>query len=62
MPEQYESLAKSDLMLEIDRIEEEMLSAAHDLRFEEAAALRDVLQLLQGQLVLDAVPQSAKRS
>lgn len=62
MPEKYESLAKSDLMLEIDRIEEEMLAAAHELRFEEAAALRDVLQLLQGQLVLDTVPQSAKRS
>jgi excinuclease ABC subunit B len=42
-----------DLAAEIDRVESEMLKAAADLRFEEAAALRDVLQVLQAQLAVD---------
>jgi excinuclease UvrABC helicase subunit UvrB len=38
-----------DLNLEIARVEEAMLTAAGDLRFEEAAALRDYLHSLQRQ-------------
>src|SRR5487761_387299 len=38
-----------DLNLEIARVEEAMLRAAHELRFEEAAALRDILHTLQRQ-------------
>ncbi len=45
--------AIDDLSLEMKRIEEEMLAAAAALRFEEAAALRDVLHELQAQ-ALDA--------
>jgi excinuclease ABC subunit B len=41
----------SDLALEIGRVEEAMLEAASELRFEEAAALRDALQNLQRQLL-----------
>ncbi len=40
-----------DLSLEIARIERAMLEAARDLRFEEAAALRDVMSTLQGQML-----------
>jgi len=42
-----ETIASDDLTLEIARVEEAMLAAAHDLRFEEAAALRDYLHTLQ---------------
>ena len=38
-----------DLHLEVARVEEAMLLAARELRFEEAAALRDILQSLQRQ-------------
>jgi len=38
-----------DLSLELARVEKEMLLAAKDLRFEEAAALRDYLHTLQRQ-------------
>jgi excinuclease UvrABC helicase subunit UvrB len=38
-----------DLNLEIARVEKAMLTAAGDLRFEEAAALRDYLHSLQRQ-------------
>ncbi len=40
-----------DLSLEIARVEEAMLIAAGELRFEEAALLRDTLQNLQRQMV-----------
>jgi excinuclease UvrABC helicase subunit UvrB len=40
-----------DLSLEIARVEEAMLIAAGELRFEEAAVLRDTLQNLQRQTV-----------
>jgi excinuclease UvrABC helicase subunit UvrB len=40
-----------DLSLEIARVEEAMLLAASELRFEEAAVLRDTLQNLQRQAV-----------
>jgi excinuclease ABC subunit B len=42
-----------DMSQEIDRVETAMLRAASDLRFEEAAALRDVLHELQSQLLDD---------
>ena len=42
-----ETIASDDLNLEIARVEEAMLTAAAELRFEEAAALRDYLHTLQ---------------
>ncbi len=42
-----ETIASDDLNLEIARVEEAMLAAAEQLRFEEAAALRDYLHTLQ---------------
>ena len=44
-----ESMLPDDLSLEVARIEKAMLIAAGELRFEEAAALRDVLHSLQRQ-------------
>jgi len=44
-----EGVHHDDLSLEVARIEKEMLKAAEELRFEEAAALRDVLHSLQRQ-------------
>jgi excinuclease ABC subunit B len=44
-----ESSLPDDLNLEIARVEEAMLAAAGELRFEEAAALRDYLHSLQRQ-------------
>lgn len=44
-----EGLKHDDLSLEIARIEKAMLQAAGELRFEEAAALRDILHSLQRQ-------------
>lgn len=43
-----------DVSSEIARIEDEMLTAAHELRFEEAAALRDLLHELRSQIASDA--------
>ncbi len=45
-----EEMAPDDLSLEMARVEEAMLIAARDLRFEEAAMLRDTLQNLQRQM------------
>ncbi len=45
-----EAMAPDDLSLEMARVEEAMLIAARDLRFEEAAMLRDTLQNLQRQM------------
>jgi excinuclease ABC subunit B len=42
-----ETIASDDLNLEIARVEDAMLQAAAELRFEEAAALRDYLHTLQ---------------
>src|SRR5487761_1995069 len=42
-----ETIASDDLNLEIARVEDAMLAAAGELRFEEAAALRDYLHTLQ---------------
>ncbi|NNN07660.1 MAG: excinuclease ABC subunit UvrB [Acidimicrobiaceae bacterium] len=44
-----ETIASDDLNLEIARVEDAMLKAAGELRFEEAAALRDYLHTLQVQ-------------
>jgi excinuclease UvrABC helicase subunit UvrB len=44
-----------DLSLEIARVEEAMLLAAGELRFEEAAVLRDTLQNLQRQVTSPSV-------
>jgi excinuclease ABC subunit B len=57
-----EDMLPDDLSLEIAKVEKAMLLAARELRFEEAAALRDILHSLQRQgmsssldeLVLDA--------
>jgi excinuclease ABC subunit B len=46
-----EEFLPDDLSLEIARVEEAMLKAASDLRFEEAAVLRDALQTLQRQMI-----------
>jgi len=44
-----DAVLPDDLSLEIARVEEAMLIAASELRFEEAAVLRDTLQNLQRQ-------------
>ena len=44
-----ESMLPDDLSLEVARVEKAMLMAAGELRFEEAAALRDILHSLQRQ-------------
>ncbi|NNN02279.1 MAG: excinuclease ABC subunit UvrB [Acidimicrobiaceae bacterium] len=44
-----EGMLPDDLSLEVARVEAAMLLAASELRFEEAAALRDILQSLQRQ-------------
>jgi len=44
-----ETMMPDDLSLEIGRVEAAMLLAASELRFEEAAALRDILHTLQRQ-------------
>ncbi len=52
-----EGLLPDDLSLEIARVEQAMLQAANELRFEEAAALRDVLHSLQRQGVATPVDE-----
>jgi excinuclease ABC subunit B len=49
-----EEFLPDDLSLEIARVEEAMLKSASELRFEEAAVLRDALQTLQRQMVAPA--------
>ena len=46
-----DDLLPDDLSLEIARVEDAMLLAASELRFEEAAVLRDTLQTLQRQFI-----------
>jgi excinuclease ABC subunit B len=50
-----EGMLPDDLSLEIARVEKAMLQAARDLRFEEAAAMRDILHVLQRQGVAASV-------
>jgi excinuclease ABC subunit B len=54
-----EGLLPDDLSLEIVRVEKAMLLAAGELRFEEAAALRDILHSLQRQGVATPVDELA---
>ena len=54
-----EGLLPDDLSLEIARVEKAMLLAAGELRFEEAAALRDILHSLQRQGVATPVDELA---
>jgi len=54
-----EGLLPDDLSLEIARVEQAMLLAAGELRFEEAAALRDILHSLQRQGVATPVDELA---
>jgi excinuclease ABC subunit B len=52
-----EDMLPDDLSLEIARVEKAMLLAAGELRFEEAAALRDVLHSLQRQGILSSLDE-----
>jgi excinuclease ABC subunit B len=52
-----EAMLPDDLSLEITRVEKAMLLAAGELRFEEAAALRDILHSLQRQGVATPVDE-----
>jgi excinuclease ABC subunit B len=56
----YESMSEKDLLKELRRVEKEMLDAARNLEFEQAAQLRDRLkdlkQLLFGVVEADGVP------
>ena len=47
-----QKLSAKDLSSEIDKLEEKMLKLAADLKFEEAASVRDKMQALQQQLLL----------
>ena len=59
----YESMSEKDLLKELRRVEKEMLGAARNLEFEQAAQLRDRLkelkQLLFGVAEADSVPAHA---
>jgi excinuclease ABC subunit B len=52
-----EDMLPDDLSLEIARVEKAMLLAAGELRFEEAAALRDILHSLQRQGILSSLDE-----
>ncbi len=54
-----EDMLPDDLSLEIARVEKAMLSAAGELRFEEAAALRDILHSLQRQGMISSLDELA---
>jgi excinuclease ABC subunit B len=54
-----EDLLPDDLSLEIARVEKAMLLAAGELRFEEAAALRDILHSLQRQGMISSLDELA---
>jgi excinuclease ABC subunit B len=54
-----EEMLPDDLSLEIARVEKAMLVAAGDLRFEEAAALRDILHSLQRQGMISSLDELA---
>ena len=50
-----EGALPDDLSLEISKVEAAMLLAARELRFEEAAALRDLLHSLEGQMIVPRI-------
>jgi excinuclease ABC subunit B len=52
-----EDMLPDDLSLEIARVEKAMLLAAGELRFEEAAALRDILHSLQRQGMISSLDE-----
>jgi excinuclease ABC subunit B len=52
-----EDMLPDDLSLEIARVEKAMLVAAGELRFEEAAALRDILHSLQRQGMISSLDE-----
>jgi excinuclease ABC subunit B len=54
-----EDMLPDDLSLEIARVEKAMLLAAGELRFEEAAALRDILHSLQRQGMMSSLDELA---
>jgi len=54
-----EDMLPDDLSLEVARVEKAMLLAAGELRFEEAAALRDILHSLQRQGMLSSLDELA---
>jgi len=54
-----EDMLPDDLSLEIARVEKAMLVAAGELRFEEAAALRDILHSLQRQGMISSLDELA---
>jgi excinuclease ABC subunit B len=54
-----EDMLPDDLSLEIARVEKAMLLAAGELRFEEAAALRDILHSLQRQGMISSLDELA---
>ncbi|WP_439835798.1 excinuclease ABC subunit UvrB [Aeromonas enteropelogenes] len=48
---EYHARSASEIAKEIKRMEEQMFQYARDLEFEQAAALRDQIQLLRGELI-----------
>nr|MCR5537588.1 UvrB/UvrC motif-containing protein [Succinivibrio sp.] len=50
--ERNHKLSAHDLAVQIDRLQEQMLKFAQELKFEEAASVRDEMQALQQQLLL----------
>ncbi len=54
-----EDMLPDDLSLEVARVEKAMLVAAGELRFEEAAALRDILHSLQRQGMISSLDELA---
>jgi excinuclease ABC subunit B len=50
----YEAMSEKDLTRELKRVEKEMLAAARNLEFEQAAQLRDQLKILRERLFVRA--------
>ncbi|MGL4506378.1 MAG: UvrB/UvrC motif-containing protein, partial [Aeromonas sobria] len=48
---EYHARSVSEIAKEIKRMEEQMFQHARDLEFEQAAALRDQIQRLRGELI-----------
>ena len=46
---------EEDALKEIKRLEKEMMKAAHDLRFEEAAEIRDKIRAIKENMLFGAV-------
>ncbi|MBO6258383.1 MAG: excinuclease ABC subunit UvrB [Succinivibrio sp.] len=49
---EHRKVSAHDLVLEIDKLQEKMIKLARELKFEEAAAVRDEMQQLQQELML----------